>query len=84
MRYFVLTTPAGDEVVRLSRGTAAYFETKTGRWVPDPLLAVEVRYGGDWREVESGDLPPGIADVADETPRVRRSRARRNGRHSRK
>ena len=84
MRYYVLSTPAGDEVVRLSSGSAAYFETKTGRWVADPLLAVEVRYGGEWREVEPRELPPGIADEVDESPRVRKSRSLRRGRHSRK
>jgi hypothetical protein len=84
MRYFVLSTPGGDEVARLSRGTAAYFEATTGRWVPDPLLAVEVRFSGDWREVESHELPPGISDVVAEKPRIPRSRALRRGRHSRK
>jgi hypothetical protein len=84
VRYYVLSTPAGDEVVRLSGGTASYFETSTGRWVSDPLLAVEVRFGGDWRPVESHELPPGMADHVDETPRVRKSRTLRRGRHSRK
>lgn len=84
MRYFVLTTPGGAEVVRLSGGTAAYFETTTRRWVSDPLLALEVRVGGEWREVESHELPPGVVDVANETPRGRKSRAVRRGRHSRK
>lgn len=84
IRYYALTTPAGVEVVRLSRGIAAYFETKTGRWIADPLLAVEVRFGGDWRQVEPHELPPGITEDADKTPRIRKSRVLRRGRHSRK
>ncbi|KQV74491.1 hypothetical protein ASC61_05450 [Aeromicrobium sp. Root344] len=84
MRYYVLSTPAGDEVVRLSGGSAAYFETSTGRWVPDPLLAAEVRFGGEWRQVESHELPPGVAPVNEEQPRLRKSRSLRRGRHTRK
>ncbi|WP_332664055.1 hypothetical protein [Aeromicrobium sp.] len=83
MRYYVLTTPAGAEVVRLSRGIASYFDASTGRWIADPLLAVEVRFDGDWREVEPAELPPGIVDVADERPRTRWTRTLRRGRHSR-
>lgn len=84
MRYYVLTTPGGAEVVRLGRGTAAYFEASTGRWIADPLLALEVRVGGEWREVESHELPPGVIDDTNEPPRGRKSRAGRRGRHSRK
>ncbi|MEV7398253.1 hypothetical protein [Aeromicrobium sp. NPDC092404] len=85
MRYYVLSTPAGDEVVRLSRGTAAYFESATGRWIPDPLLAVEVRFGGEWRQVDSGELPPEVTEIADAEPRIRRSRSSsRRGRRFRR
>ena len=81
MRYYVLSTPAGDEVARLSRGSASYFETETGRWIPDPLLALEVQMDDDWREVDAHELPPGIPDV---DPQDGRSRGPRRGRHSRK
>jgi hypothetical protein len=84
VRYYVLTTSTGDEVVRLSGGTAAYFDTATGRWVSDPLLAVEVRSSGDWRQVEPRDLPPGIADDDAEAPSNRKARRLRRGRHARK
>jgi hypothetical protein len=84
MRYYVLNTPAGDEVARLSsRGTASYFETTTRRWIPDPLLAVEVASSADWREVEPYELPTAVADHVDENPRVRKFRVLRRGRHSR-
>jgi hypothetical protein len=84
MRYYVLNSPAGVEIARLSGGNAAYFETTTGRWVPDPLLAVEVRVGDDWRQVEAHELPRGVADDVGEDPRGRRSRSPHRGRHSRK
>jgi hypothetical protein len=85
MRYYVLNTPDNEELARLSRGgNASYFDTTASRWIPDPLLAVELRHGSDWRRVEPHELPPGIPDVIEETPRVRRFRVRRRGRHSRK
>lgn len=84
MRYYVLNTPVGEEVVRLSHGTASYFDATKGRWIPDPLLAVEVRASGDWREVDPTELPPGIVVDSERTPRSRRSRPGRRGRHSRR
>ncbi len=84
MRYYVLTTPGDDEIVRLNHGTASYFDAATGRWIPDPLLAVEVRSSGDWRQVDPDQLPPGIADDVEAQPRGRKSRALRRGRHSRR
>jgi hypothetical protein len=85
MRYYTLNTPGSTEVARLSRGgNAFYFDATTRRWIPDPLLAVELRHGNDWRVIEPHDLPPGVADVVVETPRARKFRVRRRGRHSRK
>ncbi|KAA1395998.1 hypothetical protein [Aeromicrobium ginsengisoli] len=84
MRYYVLSTPAGDEVVRLSGGAAAYFETDSGRWIPDPLLAAEVLFGGDWRQLEDHELPPGVPGSTTQSPRPRKSRFLRRGRHTRK
>ena len=84
MRYYILSTPAGDEVVRLSGGAAAYFENKSGRWIPDPLLAAEVLFGGDWRQLEADELPPGIPGSTTQRPAVRKSRFLRRGRHARK
>jgi hypothetical protein len=84
VRYYVLNTPEGDEVARLSRrGSASYFESTSQRWIPDPLLAVEVKSGGEWRHVEAHELPPSIADVTVDEPRPRRFRLIRRGRHSR-
>ena len=80
MRYYVLTTPAGREVVRVNKGSAMYYDESDGRWIPDPLLAVEVRISGDWREVAPHELPPPLAHAAEaEVP----SRRFRRGRHSR-
>ncbi len=84
MRYYVLRAPGGEEVVRVSQGTSMYFDAKTGRWVPDPLLALEVRMSTDWREVASHELPLGLAHGGDGTTRTRRFGAIRRGRHSRK
>ncbi len=84
MRYYVLNTSADQEVVRLSHGLAAYFDAATGRWIPDPLLAVEVRSSGDWRRVDADELPPGIVGDAEDSSRGRKSRALRRGRHSRR
>ena len=85
MRYYILNTPGAEELARLSRGgNASYFDDSTNRWVPDPLLAVELRHGSDWRVVSPDDLPPGVADDVEERPRPRRFRVRRRGRHSRK
>jgi len=84
MRYYVLNSPSGEEVVRLSHGLAAYFDPSTGRWIPDPLLAVEVRSSGDWRQVDTDELPPGIIGDSEMRPEGRKSRALRRGRHSRR
>ncbi|MDX6232947.1 MAG: hypothetical protein QOH68_1947 [Nocardioidaceae bacterium] len=52
----------------------------------DPLLAVEIFAGDDWRPIEVADLPPGLPDV-DVEPVDRGSpgsRSLRRGRHSHK
>jgi len=84
MRYYVLKTPAGDEVVRVSRGTAMYFDPRKGRWIPDPLLALEVRLSADWREVAPHELPPAVADIVDAEAPARKAGGLRRGRHSRR
>jgi hypothetical protein len=84
MRYYVLSTPSGDELARLYGGAAAYFETTSGRWITDPLLATEVLFGGAGRELEPHELPPGITESTPQPPPARKSRWFRRGRHSRK
>jgi hypothetical protein len=81
MRYYLLRSPAGEEVVRIINGSATYFDMPTGRWIPDPLLALEVRVSGDWREVAPHELPPALAHLAEGAAPSRKSR---RGRHSRK
>jgi hypothetical protein len=88
MRYFILRTPGQpDEVARWQRrGAASYFEPQSRRWIMDPLLAVEIFAGDDWRPIEVADLPPGLPDV-DVEPVDRGSpgsRSLRRGRHSHK
>ncbi len=85
MRYYVMTSPGGsEEVVRISEGTPMYFDAKTRRWVPDPLLALEVRMSNDWREVASHELPLGLAHAGEGVTRTRKFGTLRRGRHSRK
>jgi hypothetical protein len=84
MRYFVLNLPGRDEVVRLSRGVASYLDTATGRWIPDPLLAVEVHATSDWREISATELPPGVAEVTEDGPGRHRTRTSRRGRRARR
>jgi hypothetical protein len=73
MRYFILTTPGQpDEVARWQRrSSASYYEPESQKWISDPLLAVEIFAGDDWRPVEVADLPPGLADVEPDGPRPR-------------
>ena len=84
MRYFILSTPGRpDEVARQHRrSVASYYEPESQKWIMDPLLAVEILAGDDWRPVDIADLPPGLPDVVVETPKAPRSRSMRRGRHS--
>ena len=86
MRYFILRTPGHpDEVARWqSRGAASYFEPQSQRWITDPLLAVEIFAGDDWRPIEVADLPPGLPDVDPVDRGSPGSRSARRGRHSHK
>ncbi|MEJ7634830.1 hypothetical protein [Aeromicrobium sp.] len=59
MQYFILSTPGyADEIARwYLSSTPAYYDARSDRWVPEPLLAVMLVDGGGWRRVEAADLP---------------------------
>jgi hypothetical protein len=82
MRYFILSTPGRpDEVARQQRrSVASYYEPQSQKWIMDPLLAVEILTGDDWRPVEVADLPPGLPDVEPVARRQDRPRSRSGGR----
>lgn len=73
MRYYILSTPGQPaEVARMERrSAAAYYEPESQKWITDPLLAIEILAGGDWRPVDVADLPPGLTDVEPAAPRSR-------------
>ena len=85
MRYFILTTPGQpDEVARWQRrSSASYFEPESQKWIPDPLLAVEIFAGDDWRPIDVADLPPGLPDVEPDTQQST-ARERSGGRRRRR
>jgi len=85
MRYFILTTPGQpDEVARWQRrSSASYFEPESQKWIPDPLLAVEIFAGDDWRPIDVADLPPGLPDVEPARP-PSRARERSGSRRRRR
>ena len=73
MRYYVLSTPGRpDEVARMRRRSAAsYYDPASQKWIPDPLLAVEILTSDEWRQVEFADLPAGLSEVEPSAPRSR-------------
>ena len=86
MQYFILTTPGQpDEVARWQRRNAAsYYEPASQKWIADPLLAVEILAGDDWRPVDVADLPPGLPDVVPTTHVRSRVKERSGGRRRRR
>jgi hypothetical protein len=86
MQYFILRTPGQpDEVARWQRrGGASYFEPQSGRWIMDPLLAVEIFAGDDWRPIDVADLPPGLPDVNPVARASTRVKERPGSRHRRR
>jgi hypothetical protein len=86
MQYFILTTPGQpDEVARCPRRSAAsYYEPESQKWIPDPLLAVEILAGDDWRPVDVSELPPGLPDVEPVSRPLSRIKERSGGRRRRR
>jgi hypothetical protein len=84
MQYYILSSPGRpDEVARWrDRSAASYYEPESQKWIADPLLAVEILAGDDWRPVEVADLPPGIPDVEPAGRHRSRAGSRSSGRRS--
>ena len=86
MQYYILSTPGqADELARWRRrSVAAYYDPTSQRWVPDPLLAVEILAGEDWKPIDVSDLPPGLPDVDTDRRSHARTKERVGGRRRRR